>query len=42
MTAYLRDPSCKAFVDSLADQTADRGFYTTVNEDHEEAEEAKF
>jgi len=41
MTAYLRDPSCKAFVDFLADQTVGMGFYTTVNEDYERAEEAK-
>jgi len=41
MTAYLRDPSCKAFVDFLADQTVGMGFYTTVNEDYEQAEEAK-
>jgi len=41
MTAYLRDPSCKAFVDFLADQTVGMGFYTTVKEDYEEAEEAK-
>jgi len=41
MTAYQRDPSCKAFVDFLADQTVGMGFYTTVKEDYEEAEEAK-
>jgi len=41
MTAYLRDPSCKAFVDFLADQTVGMGFYTTVNEEYEQAEEAK-
>jgi len=41
MTAYLRDPSCKAFVDFLADQTVGMGFYTTVNEEYEKAEEAK-
>jgi len=41
MTAYERDPSCKAFVDFLADQTVGMGFYTTVNEDYEKAEEAK-
>ena len=41
MTAYLRDPSCKAFVDFLADQAVGMGFYTTVNEEYEQAEEAK-
>jgi len=41
MTAYLNDPSCKAFVDFLADQAVGMGFYTTVNEDYEKAEEVK-
>jgi hypothetical protein len=41
MTAYLRDPSCKAFVDFLSDQAVGMGFYTTVNQDYEKAEEAK-
>lgn len=41
MTAYTRDPSCKAFVDFLADQAVGMGFYTTVNEEYEYAEEAK-
>jgi len=41
MTAYARDPSCKAFVDFLADQAVGMGFYTTVNEEYEKAEEAK-
>jgi hypothetical protein len=41
MTAYARDPSCKAFVDFLADQAVGMGFYTTVNEEYEHAEEAK-
>lgn len=41
MIAYLRDPSCKAFVDFLADQTVGMGFYTTVAEEYENAEEAK-
>ncbi len=41
MTAYTRDPSCKAFVDFLADQAVGMGFYTTVNEEYEHAEEAK-
>jgi len=39
--AYLRDPSCKAFVDFLADQAVGMGFYTTVNAEYEGAEEAK-
>lgn len=33
ITAYSRDPSCKAFVDFLADQAVGAGFYTTVNEE---------
>jgi hypothetical protein len=41
ITAYTRDPSCKAFVDFLADQAVGAGFYTTVNEEYERAEEAK-
>jgi len=41
ITAYTRDPSCKAFVDFLADQAVGMGFYTTVNEEYEKAEEAK-
>jgi len=41
ITAYLRDPSCKAFVDFLADQAVGMGFYTTVNAEYEGAEEAK-
>jgi len=41
MTAYQRDPSCKAFVDFLADQAVGMGFYTTVNEEYEQAEKAK-
>ena len=41
LTAYQRDPSCKAFVDFLADQTVGMGFYTTVEEEYEKAEEAK-
>lgn len=41
MTAYTRDPSCKAFVDFLADQAVGMGFYTTVNEEYEQAEKAK-
>ncbi len=39
--AYLKDPSCKAFVDFLADQVVGMGFYTTVNEVYPHAEEAK-
>jgi len=41
ITAYTRDPSCKAFVDFLADQAVGAGFYTTVNEEYARAEEAK-
>ncbi len=41
MTAYQRDPSCKAFVDFLADQAVGMGFYTTINEEYEQAEKAK-
>jgi hypothetical protein len=41
ITAYTRDPSCKAFVDFLADQAVGMGFYTTVNEEYEQAEKAK-
>jgi hypothetical protein len=41
MTAYMRDPTCKAFVDFLADQAVGMGFYTTVNSDYERAEDAK-
>jgi len=41
ITAYSRDPSCKAFVDFLADQAVGAGFYTTVNEEYAYAEEAK-
>ena len=41
MTAYTRDPSCKAFVDFLADRAVGMGFYTTVNEEYEQAEKAK-
>jgi hypothetical protein len=41
ITAYSRDPSCKAFVDFLADQAVGAGFYTTVNEEYAHAEEAK-
>jgi hypothetical protein len=41
ITAYTRDPSCKAFVDFLADQAVGMGFYTTVNQEYAQAEEAK-
>jgi hypothetical protein len=41
LTAHTGDPSCKAFVDFLADQEVGMGFYTTVNEEYEYAEEAK-
>jgi hypothetical protein len=39
--AYLKDPTCKAFVDILANQVVGAGFYTTVNDEYEKAEEAK-
>jgi hypothetical protein len=41
VAAYMRDPTCKAFVDFLADQAVGMGFYTTVNNGYEKAEEAK-
>ena len=41
ITAYTRDPSCKAFVDFLADQAVGMGFYTTVNEEYGQSEKAK-
>jgi hypothetical protein len=41
VNAYLKDPTCKASVDFLADQVVGAGFYTTVNEDYEGAAEAK-
>ena len=41
MTLYERDPTCKASVDLLAAATVGIGFYTTVNEEYERAEEAK-
>jgi hypothetical protein len=41
ISAYLRDPACKAFVDFLADQTVGMGFYTIVNSEYARAEEAK-
>jgi hypothetical protein len=41
ITAYTRDPSCKAFTDFLADQAVGLGFYTTVNEKYAQAEQTK-
>jgi len=41
MKLYERDPTCKASVDLLASATVGMGFYTTVNEEYEKAEEAK-
>jgi len=41
ITAYTQDPSCKAFVDFLADQAVGMGFYTTVNHEYAQAEQAK-
>jgi hypothetical protein len=41
MKLYERDPACKASVDLLAASTVGMGFYTTVNEKYERAEEAK-
>ena len=41
ITAYTRDPSCKAFVDFLADQAVGMGFYTTVDMEYAQAEQAK-
>jgi len=41
MQLYERDPTCKASVDLLAAATVGMGFYTTVNEEYEKAEEAK-
>lgn len=41
IAAYLKDPACRAFVDFLADQVVGAGFYTTVNEEYSQAEEAK-
>jgi hypothetical protein len=38
---YERDPTCKASVDLLAASAVGMGFYTTVNEIYERAEEAK-
>ncbi|MCW4016830.1 MAG: hypothetical protein NWF06_10705 [Candidatus Bathyarchaeota archaeon] len=41
LTAYGQDPSCKAFVDFLADQAVGAGFYTTVNEQYGKADQTK-
>ena len=41
LTAYVKDPSCTAFVDFLADQIVGMGFYTTANKNYPQAEEAK-
>lgn len=41
MKLYERDPTCKASVDLLAASAVGMGFYTTVNERYEKAEEAK-
>lgn len=41
MKLYERDPACKASVDLLAASTVGMGFYTSVNENYERAEEAK-
>ena len=43
LTAYKKDPSCKAFVDFLADQVVGMGFYTSsaTKEEYSEAEKAK-
>jgi hypothetical protein len=38
---YERDPTCKASVDLLAASAVGMGFYTTANEGHGRAEEAK-
>ena len=41
MKLYERDPTCKASVDLLAASAVGMGFYTTVNERYDSAEEAK-
>ncbi|MFA5364690.1 MAG: hypothetical protein WC325_05855 [Candidatus Bathyarchaeia archaeon] len=40
-TAYTSDPSCKAFVDFLADQAVGAGFYTTVDQQYPKSKQAK-
>jgi len=39
--AYLKDPSCRAFVDFLADQVVGMGFYTSADESYARAHLAK-
>ena len=41
LTAYKKDPSCKAFVDFLADQVVGMGFYTSSATDEEYAQASK-
>jgi len=41
LTAYNKDPSCKAFVDFLADHAVANGFHTTVNEQYAKAKKTK-
>ncbi len=41
MKLYERDPTCKASVDLLAASAVGAGFYTTVDEGYEKADEAK-
>ncbi len=41
LEAYVKDPSCKSFVDFLADQTIGAGFYTVVDSTYQHSEEAK-
>ncbi|NWG10245.1 hypothetical protein HXY33_00600 [Candidatus Bathyarchaeota archaeon] len=41
MRLYERDPACKASVDLLAASAVGMGFYTTVNQRYQRAEEAK-
>jgi hypothetical protein len=41
MTAYLKDPACKSFVDFLSDQTVGMGFYTTTASEKEYKDAAK-
>jgi hypothetical protein len=41
MQLYERDPTCKASVDLLASAAVGMGFYTTANEEYDQAEDAK-
>ncbi len=41
ISLYERDPTCKASVDLLAASAVGAGFYTTVDESYEKADEAK-